>query len=428
MISVSLQHSGNTDCYSTFADLKLKSIVKEKMTSITPRLNSSHPRKNGRYPVVIQVIRHRVKREIFTPYCLSEAEFKNLDSLSEIEVVSLYLDKICRELALIGYALHREKGEVYTCADLVDTYRGRTDMRQLFAYADSLVSKLQSTGHSGTASNYCNACRALERFVGGRVLAFSDFTAQCVDDFMDFLRARGNCENTAVCYLKQLRAIYNKALRVGIVKEDLNPFRNQSFHCVPTRKRALPLKELQRLIKTDFRREHRDVCLARDLFLASFYGCGIPFTDLCRLRKEHIEGNFLCYKRHKTHQLLRVRIEKPLRELFARYADPHSPYLFPMLRGFTDEDRGYHSAKDRLSKRIRRVGELLGMTFSLTFHVARHTWATLAHNAGIELSVVSSCLGHTSEKTTRIYLAEMDTKKLARANCVVLKMVTGKGK
>ena len=391
------------------------------MTSIVPRLNCSHPRKNGRYPVVIQVIRHRVKREIFTPYRLSEAEFKKLHNLSGIESVTLSLDKLCRELSLISHSLRLEKGEGYTCADIVDTYRGRTDMNQLFAYADSLMEKLRSTGQGGTAANYRNACRALEVFLGKRLLAFSDFTARLVDSFMEFLLARGNCENTAVCYLKQLRAVYNKAVRAGIVRDDLHPFRNQSFRTTPTRKRALGVKELQRLAQAELRTQHPDVRLSRDLFMAGFYGCGISFADLCRLRREHVEGGFLCYKRHKTGQPLRVRIEKPLGDLLARYADPHSPYLFPMLRGFTDEDLGYHKAKDRLSKRIRRLGETLGMEFPLTFHVARHTWATLARNAGVELSVVSSCLGHTSEKTTRIYLADMDVKKLVRANRLVLK-------
>lgn len=423
MTGVNPQHSGNINCYFTFADSNFKPVVKEKMTSIVPRLNSTHPRKSGRYPVVIQVIRHRVKREIFTPYRLSEAEFRNLKKMSEINPVPLCLDKLCRELSLISHALHREKGEGYTCADIVDTYRGRTDMNQLFAYADSLMEKLQSTGHGGTAANYSNACRALEEFLGKRLLSFGDFTPQCVDGFVEFLLARGNCENTAVCYLKQLRAIYNKALRAGIVKDDLYPFRNQSFRTTPTRKRALGVKELKKLATVELRTQHPDIRLARDLFMASFYGCGISFADLCRLRREHIEGGFLCYKRHKTQQPLRVRIEKPLRELLLRYANPQSPYLFPMLRGFADEDRGYHSAKDRFSKRIRRVGELAGMEFPLTFHTARHTWATIAHNAGVELSVVSSCLGHTSEKTTRIYLAEMDIKKLVRANLIVLKTV-----
>lgn len=427
------QHNKNFVCYSTFADSNFQSALKTKMTSIVPRLNCSHRRKDGRFPVVIQVIRHRVKREIDTPFRLWKAEFNNKMSridgekskftLEEVESMNNYLTVMCYELTLVSEALFRDRGETYTAEDVIDTYKCRTDMKQLFTYADSLVDKLENTGHKGTAAGYRNACRSLEDFLGRRVLAFSDFTVQCVDDFVDFLYKRGNRENTVVCYLKQLRAIYNKAFKANIVKVDLKPFRNQSFHTSPTRKRALCKKDMKRLEKVDLSKEHRDVRLVHDLFMASFLGRGISFVDLCYLRKECIEGGYLCYKRHKTRQTLRVFIEKPLKEIFARYADPDSPYLFPMLRGCTDEHRGYLSAKDRLYKRIRRLGTVLGLEFSLTFHVARHTWATLAHNAGAEISVISSCLGHTSEKTTRIYLAEMDIKKLDSLNRMVLKQL-----
>ncbi|MEG0500572.1 MAG: tyrosine-type recombinase/integrase, partial [Rikenellaceae bacterium] len=52
----------------------------------------------------------------------------------------------------------------------------------------------------------------------------------------------------------------------------------------------------------------------------------------------------------------------------------------------------------------------------LTSYVARHTWATLAKRKGVPLSVISQCMGHTSEGTTQIYLASLDQNTLDRAN------------
>ena len=53
-------------------------------------------------------------------------------------------------------------------------------------------------------------------------------------------------------------------------------------------------------------------------------------------------------------------------------------------------------------------------------YVARHSWATLAHENDVPVSVISDCMGHTSEKTTRIYLDRIDTKRLDRANRLVI--------
>ncbi|MFK1742343.1 tyrosine-type recombinase/integrase [Bacteroides fragilis] len=52
--------------------------------------------------------------------------------------------------------------------------------------------------------------------------------------------------------------------------------------------------------------------------------------------------------------------------------------------------------------------------------MARHSWATLAHENDVPVSVISDCMGHTSEKTTRIYLDRIDTKRLDRANRLVI--------
>lgn len=433
MPNVNSQLNGDSVCCSTFASSNLQKVEKLKMTSIIPRLNRTHQRSDGSYPVVIQVIRHRIKREIDTPYLVWEDEFNNLTnrivctrghnrSAKMISDTNRRLAELCLELQQIADTLYLQKGEAYASADISRAYKGRDDQKRVFVYADALIGKLNNEGRAGTACNYRSASRAFETFLGNRDLMFEGFTCDVVDCFAEHLYARGNQTNTVTCYLKQLRALYNKALKEHIVTEDLQPFQNQLFKEASTRKRALPRKEVQRVEKADLKGCHKDVRLIRDLFLGSIYLRGMSFVDLCHLKKENIEGDSICYKRHKTNQALYVFIERPLKDLLARYADPASPYLFPMLRG-GGEHKDYLNAKSRLGKRIRELGIRLGFEFSLTFHTARHTWATLAHNAGVEMSVISSCLGHTSEKTTRIYLAEMDPKKINQANRAVLNLL-----
>lgn len=159
--------------------------------------------------------------------------------------------------------------------------------------------------------------------------------------------------------------------------------------------------------------------LARDLFLFSFYTRGMSFVDMCYLNKENLQGNYLRYKRQKTGQELQIRIEKDLRVLIDRYASSLSDYLLPMLRN-GDCYQDYRRRQRRLNKLIRELGDRLQLDMPLTFYVARHSWATLAHENDVPVSVISDCMGHTSEKTTRIYLDRIDTKRLDRANRLVI--------
>lgn len=66
---------------------------------------------------------------------------------------------------------------------------------------------------------------------------------------------------------------------------------------------------------------------------------------------------------------------------------------------------------------------MIGLGIPLTLYVARHSWATIAYNSNIPVSVISEGLGHDSEKTTRIYLSSLDTGVIDNANRMILESV-----
>ena len=418
------------------------------MTSIVPRLNRTYFREDGRYPVVIQIIRHRCKREFQTSYLMTLVEFdefmgkpkpgrkKHSEGKSPVPShgkpklspvpnrpavarIRRQLYELQEEFRGICRQLHQSKGEGYTVQDISDSYRCRNDLSLFFVYADTLMGKLHHENRSGTAANYLSACRSFESFLQVRSLSFNDFTPELINRYSDFLEQGELCTNTRVFYLRQLRAIYNKALKEGVALVDLRPFRNQVLKEEKTRKRAICREEVVRISHADLSGRHQDLSLARDLFVASLCLRGMAFVDLCYLTKANIEGDYLCYKRWKSKQPLRIFIEKPLRDILKRYADPASAYLFPLVRGI-DIRREYLNAKKRIGRRVRELGLIANTREPLTFYVVRHTWATHARDLGVDLPVISSCLGHTSEKTTRIYLADMDVKRLNSANRSVL--------
>lgn len=398
------------------------------MTTIKARLNCSRLGSDGMYPLVIRIIHERVKREVYTPYRLRPEEFEVFSEMaitksrgkeraSYIRKVNECINYIKEELESIRDSLE-SRGE-YTTSELVRAYKNRNDMSCFFTYAGCRINELTASGRDGTAANYRSAVNAFEHYLGSRDLSVDDLTQKTVEAFIDSQTRQGNSPNTAAFYVKQLRAIYNKAYDEGYVCSAHNPFHRIKLKGCKTPKRAIAKKEINRICGADLKGRHRHLELSRDLFMFSLYTRGMAFVDMCYLKKENIHGNMLVYRRRKTGQWLQIRIEAPLKELLRKYYDANSPYLLPMLRD-DDSYKGYRYIQRRLNKRIREIGDLLEFNFPLTFYVARHTWATLAHESGIAMSVISEGMGHGSEKTTRIYLAGLSHQIIDKANRAVI--------
>lgn len=428
MIQSGLQQRSTDSCF-TFAKIKVFTFKTNcKMTSIKARLNCSRLGKDGLYPLVIQVIHNRIKREMYTPYRLKRTEFdphtekaltdrRSKTRATEIREINEYLIYIKEELEKVCHSLAR-RGE-FTSGDVIAGYRARNDMSNFFIYADYRISELIRAGKNGTAANYRSAVNAFGHFVGSRDLSLNAITKKTIEAFIDSRGVLKNNPNTIHFYVKQLRAIYNKADDEGYVHAVYNPFHKIRLKGSKSPKRAISKSEVGKIAALELEGEHAHKALARDLFLFSIYTRGMSFVDMCYLRKENIFGNMLVYRRRKTDQLLQVKIEPPLKALLRKYGDNSSPYLLPMLRS-DDSYKGYRYIQRRLNKRIRELGDRLGFDFPLTFYVARHTWATFAHEKGVPVSVISESMGHTSEKTTHLYLASLSHKVIDKANKAVI--------
>lgn len=398
------------------------------MTSVKARLNRSRLGNDGMYPLVIQVIRDRKKREIYTPYRLKMTEFnpesetavivsRTKNRMVKIHEINEFLAHIKEEFRRIEESLSSH-GE-YSAEDVVHSFKTRNDLGQFFVYASSQIDELENWGKHGTAANYRSAVNAFERFIGQDELSFEDITKKTVETFIEFQLQSGNSLNTVNFYVKQLRAIYNKADDDGLIHAAYNPFHRVKLKSQKTAKRAISSKEISQITALDLEGKHKHLELVRDLFLFSLYTRGMSFVDMCYLKQDNLQGYMLTYYRRKTGQFLQIKIEPALRALLRKYSDANSSYLLPMLRN-DDSYKGYRYIQRRLNKRIRQIGDLLGFDFPLTFYVARHTWATLAHEKGFPVSVISEGMGHTSEKTTQIYLANLNHQVIDRANRAVM--------
>ena len=150
----------------------------------------------------------------------------------------------------------------------------------------------------------------------------------------------------------------------------------------------------------------------------------MSFVDMVFLKKENIKCNFIEYYRHKTQQLIRVSLTDQLKDIISRYRND-TDCIFPVIDDSSGLSpyRQYRLALGKAERRLKQLGQRLGYEVELTTYVARHSWATQAKECGIPVSVISEGLGHTSEKTTRIYLKEFDQKVLDECDQLVAQLV-----
>ncbi len=289
-------------------------------------------------------------------------------------------------------------------------------------YTGRLMARKRREGRDNAADLYRTVRNWLIYFNGGKDFPLARITAAMVYAFASMLRERGLKTNTINTYLSNVRAIYNEARREGLIpKGTPNPFEGLSLRRELPGSRALDGKTMERIAALD--PEEPELCQARDLCVFSFLACGMPFADLARLTDENLQGDELVYKRRKTGTLIRVRLTPGMRRILKKYARPGFRHLFPILPDGGCGHERYKSLLHYYNRNLRELGKMLPQPIPLTSYVFRHTWATEALRKHTPVSVISQALGHTSEKTTRFYLASLEQPELDRANRVVTERV-----
>lgn len=285
---------------------------------------------------------------------------------------------------------------------------------------DFQVARKREAGKDSTADLYRVVRNRLYRFWKGASLQWTDITAAMVDDFGSSLRAEGLVVNTVNSYLSSFRALCHTALREGLPGPVCAPFAGLHLKREETAKRALKIAEVNKVMQADYPGEP-SLREALDLFIFSYLACGIPFVDLAYLTKKNIVGGEIVYYRHKTGALIRVGITPAMRLLLRKYGQKGSPYLFPILSAGKYGHEAYKAALRKYNSLFVIIGARLHLSVKLTSYVARHSWVTKALRQNIPVAVISQAMGHTSEKTTRIYLAQLDQSVLNKANAKITK-------
>lgn len=390
---------------------------------------SAIPTKEG--SVFYQVIHNRVARQIYAGYKLYPHEWDTAhaavvfppgaDSSRRRYLLSLrdaLAEDVRRFEAII--ARFERMARTYTAREVAECFRVSREIGGFIPFGRDLVRKLERIGKMRTAERYTTVINSFGRFLGERDVLLDEIDSGLMVEYELFLHANRVCPNSSSYYMRGLRAIYNRAVEMELTMQR-SPFRHVYTGIDKTVKRAVPLKIIRRIKELDLTR-YPAVDFARDIFMFSFYTRGMSFVDMAYLKKRDLQHGILSYRRQKTGQMLLIKWERPMQEIVDKYDTGASPYLLPIIKsGAADEWRQYKNAAHLVNDKLKLLGEKLGLSIPLTSYVARHAWASIAKSRNVPVGTICEAMGHDSEKTTRIYLASLDTSAVDKANSQIMK-------
>lgn len=390
---------------------------------------SSLPMKEG--TLFYQVIHGRVARQVNTGYKVYPYEWDAVHA--EIIFPPGIEDSRNNYLASLKEILYENDkrfkniiarlecaGEDYTAEDVLRYYLTPSDSKGFLSFAREVIRQMGQIGKPRTAERYTVVIRSFERFCGKNDVLLEEVNSDLMVRYENFLKTAGVCPNTTSYYMRGLRAIYNRAVEKELTMQR-SPFKHVYTGIDKTVKRAVPLNIIRQIRDLDLTLSPA-MDFARDIFMFSFYTRGMSFIDMAFLKKKDLRNGILSYRRQKTGQQLSIKWEKPMQEIIDKYDIANTPYLLPIIKNMdVDARRQYKSTAHLVNDKLRRLGEQLGLSIPLTTYVARHGWASIARSKNIPLAIISEAMGHDSEKTTRIYLASLDTSAVDKANRQILK-------
>lgn len=375
--------------------------------------------------IYLQIIHNRVVRQLNTEYKVFAEEW-NAESESVVIKgsrsnfllgIQERLSWDVTRLEKVVRTLETERRR-FTADDVITMFHKLTKESSLFNFMHGVIAQLKQLGKIRTSETYTATLKSFMAFRESQDVPLDGISSDMMLLYEAHLKTRDVSMNTISFYMRNLRAVYNRAVEKGLTPQN-NPFRHVYTGVDKTIKRAIPIKEIKALKELDLSLKP-SLDFARDMFMFSFYTRGMSFIDMAYLKKSDLQNGILTYRRRKTGQQLSIKWEKCMEDIVSKYPKNQTDYLLPIIKETVNERRQYDNALHLVNYHLKDLSSMLKLQRPLTMYVARHSWASAAKAKNIPLSVISEGMGHDSEATTQIYLASLETSVVDKANKMIL--------
>ena len=324
-----------------------------------------------------------------------------LNTNLQLDNIASGLQSIFRRIEMSDVvSLERIKSEFLGKKEEIDT------LMQLFEKHNGDVAKQVGVSVGKATLQKYNVCKRhfsefLEKQYKRSDLKLTELTYVVIREFDLYLRTEvGQNPNTATKTMKTFKTITLLGQKMGVLLHD--PFMNHRFHIEPVNRGFLTDEEILLIAHKQINIPRLE--LIRDIFIFSCF-TGLAYIDVSNLTPNHIvtlgDKQWIMTQRQKTSVETNVLLLDIPKAIIAKYGGKtyRNGKLFPML------------TNQKTNSYLKEIADICGIKKNLTFHLARHTFATMSLSKGVPMESVSKMLGHTNIRTTQIY-ARITNKKI----------------
>lgn len=404
------------------------------MHSVKIKLFKGKNLRNGHHPVVLQVIDNRKTHRISLGIKARQEEWvEELGRFSKenrswrkqnqvLEHFELKAEKIQSDLVL--------EGKPFSFELFRSRFTAGKKQTGVLAYLEKHVTRLKDQGKLSSHSNYRSTLSVLRQFLDGKEISFYSIDYEFLVELEGYLFARGCSPGGINHHMRNIRAIFNDAIRREYCEASYYPFSDKhnangySLSRVKSKAkpRALSELELTRLKALDIT-DYPHLMDSYNYFLFSYYTRGMNFGDMARLKNQSIMGGRIVYRRKKTDTEFSIKVTPEIKSILGYFKQAETDYVFPILdlshQTELQQRNRIHKCLRKLNLDLREIGQLIDCSVPLTSYVARHSWASMLKKKGVSTELISEGLGHSEITTTKAYLSNFNQDELDQTASVL---------
>lgn len=372
-------------------------------------------KQDGTYPLAIRITQDRKSSYVYLGHSIPKDDWDSIaQKVKRSHIHHKRLNNIIAqrllEIESEALELERTKKKV-SLTEIRKKVSPKISGNGFFHTAETFLSDLKKSGKYNRYSAESPAISHFRKFVG-KEIPFTDVTVALLNRFKVHLKeSRGISQRTIINYLIVIRSVFSLAIKEGVVEKKYYPFGRDKIRIKfpETNKIGLTETEVQAFravtLESGSKEQH-----ARNLWLFSFYLAGMRISDVLRLTWNDIQDGRLYYQMNKNSKPVSLQIPTQALGIIEYYSNRKNKHLFvfPDLDDVQDEKREFLiQRKIKLALRhtnplLQEIASMAGISKKVTFHIARHSFATIAGDK-IPMPMLQKLYRHSSIETTVMY-------------------------
>ena len=223
----------------------------------------------------------------------------------------------------------------FTLNQFEEKFRGKAQSKvTVLEFWIDKINDLNLAGRTGNARAHKDTKNSFFRFCKNQKILFKEITVEMLDKYETHLRSTGSNDGGIGVRMRELRAVFNDAIKKGVVDEKYYPFKTYKVSKLKGKgfKKALSRDEV-RLIENLDEAKYPQLREAKQLFVFSYYTRGMNFYDIMKLTWDRVENDKIIYTRSKTKGRFTVKILQPIQDILHYYKELNTDtnFVFPIL-------------------------------------------------------------------------------------------------